>query len=157
MGIAWNEISPNSKGGTEIMCRELERRMPKELMDQFQIIPSRFRGELDPTKIRIYYAHETESDPESQNALGNSWNKFHRLVFVSNHQMQRFIQKYNLPWGRCVVLRNAIEPIAYFPKPNGKIRLIYTSTPQRGLEVLGTAFSLLAENDMNFSAITDRC
>ena len=146
MGIQWNEISPNAKGGTEQMCRELEKRISPTLLDEFQIIPSRLRGELDESKIRLYYAHDTESDPEAEKALGGgNHSRFHRIVFVSNHQMQRFIQHFDLPWEKCVVIRNAIMPFEWNDKPKGNIRLIYTSTPQRGLDVLGAAFAHLAE------------
>jgi glycosyltransferase involved in cell wall biosynthesis len=127
------------------MGRELERRLPPELLERFQIIPSRVR-ELDLARIRVLWLHNTAVDPEAQSALGNGgWRRFHRLVFVSHHQMLSFIEAYAIPWERCAVLPNAIVPIAARDKPTGPIRLIYTSTPQRGLEILHAVFCRLAE------------
>jgi UDP-glucose:(glucosyl)LPS alpha-1,2-glucosyltransferase len=143
--IAWNEFSEQSRGGTEAMGRELEKRIAPDLLDKFQIIPSRVR-ELDDARIRILWLHNTAVDPEAQSALGNGgWRRFHRLVFVSNHQMQGFIERYAIPWERCVVMRNAIEPVGAHEKPGAPIRLIYTSTPQRGLDILQAVFRRLAE------------
>jgi glycosyltransferase involved in cell wall biosynthesis len=127
------------------MCRELERRIAPELLDRFQIIPSRLR-ELDGERIRILWLHNTVLDPEAEAALANGgWRRFHRLVLVSHHQMQAFIDRFAIPWERCVVMRNAIVPIAEHAKPAGPIRLVYTSTPQRGLDILQAVFSRLAE------------
>jgi glycosyltransferase involved in cell wall biosynthesis len=143
--IAWNEVSAGSQGGTERMGRELERRLPGALLERFQIIPSRVR-ELDRERIRILWLHNTAVDPEAQAALGdNGWRRFHRLVFVSNHQMQSFIEAFGIPWERCRVLANAIAPIPRHQKPGLPIRLIYTSTPQRGLEILYAVFCRLAQ------------
>ena len=145
MPIAWNEYSEKSHGGTETMGRELEKRIAPDLLDRFQIIPSRVR-ELDAERIRILWLHNTAVDPEARSALADGgWRRFHQLVFVSHHQMQSFIEQYAIPWERCVVMRNAIVPIAEHQKPGAPIRLIYTSTPQRGLEILAAVFWPLAE------------
>jgi UDP-glucose:(glucosyl)LPS alpha-1,2-glucosyltransferase len=143
--IAWNEHSERAQGGTEQMGRELEKRIAPDLLDRFQIIPSRLRT-LDPGRIRILWLHNTLVDPEAEQALGHGgWQRFHRLVFVSNHQMHGFIERFAIPWERCVVLRNAIVPIGLHVKPPGPIRLIYTSTPQRGLDILQAVFRRLAD------------
>lgn len=142
-----NELSLNARGGTELMLRGLEDRVDPGLLEQFQIIPSRVR-ELRGDKIRVLWNHDCAEDPEAQRALGNGgWRRFHRLVFVSHWQMNDFIARYSIPWDRCVVLRNAIVPIEPHTKPEGTIRLVYTSTPQRGLDVLASAYAALAEND----------
>jgi glycosyltransferase involved in cell wall biosynthesis len=143
--IAWNELSARSSGGTERMGRELERRLGAELLDRFQIIPARVR-QLDPARIRILWLHNTAVDPEAESALARGgWRRFHRLVFVSHHQMQSFIETYAIPWERCAVLLNAIVPIPRHEKPPAPIRLLYTSTPQRGLDILHAVFCRLAE------------
>lgn len=145
MGILWNEISANSNGGTEQMARKLEELMPAELMAEFQIVPSRLRGELDPTKIRIFWAHDVAGDPESDHLKSGGWRKYHRLVFASHWQMRGYIEKYDIPWSRCQVLQNAIVPIQNTVKPRDKIRLIYHPTPHRGLNILAPVFDKLCE------------
>lgn len=141
-----NEVSANARGGTEIMLAGLEARLDPELLAQFQIIPSRTR-ELREDKIRILWCHDLPEDPESERVLRDGgWSRFHRLVFVSNWQMQRYIERYRVPWERCTVMLNAIEPFEPVTR-HGKlpVRLVYTSTPQRGLDVLRAAFDELCK------------
>jgi glycosyltransferase involved in cell wall biosynthesis len=46
---------------------------------------------------------------------------------------------------KLAVLESAIEPIPFIDKSKDEIRLIYTSTPQRGLAILVPVFEALAE------------
>ena len=57
MGFDVNEISVNSKGGTELMRAGLEERLPADLLENFQIIASRVR-EKDDSKIRVLWLHD---------------------------------------------------------------------------------------------------
>lgn len=139
-----NELSKNAMGGTELMLKRLHDSLPKELLDECQIIPSRVRG-LDESKIRIYWVHDLAGDPEANHLKNRGWEKFHKIVFVSHYQMHKFIQMYQIPWSRCIVMPNAILPIEDHDKPTDKIRLIYTSTPHRGLNILHPVFEKLAE------------
>lgn len=148
MGIQWSEISEKSNGGTELLGRKLESLIDKGLLDQFQIIPSRLRGELDETKVRIFWAHDLPEDPESMHLGNGGWRKYHKLVFVSHYQMHAYIQKFDIPWGRCQVMLNAIEPIETDEtKDHSTIRLIYHSTPHRGLNILVPVFNKLCETN----------
>lgn len=143
-----NEVNSKSKGGTELMMERLYSSISPELLSKFQIIPSRVRN-LDPTKVRILYCHDLPHDPESHHLANEGWKKFHRLVFVSHWQMQAYINQYNIPYSRCVVLKNAIDPIEPHEKSQGPIRLGYWSTPHRGLEILVPVFEKLAEKHDN--------
>lgn len=77
------------------------------------------------------------------------WGKFHRIVFVSNWQAQSYIQRFGIPWSRCIVIPNAIEPIhvhrdRFDPIPADRaIRLVYTPAPDRGLVILNAVFNEL--------------
>lgn len=149
MGITWTPETMNANGGTEIMSRALEARVSSELLDHFQIVPSRLTSELDNTKIRIFWAHDLPEDPAAINALGDGgWRRFHRIVAVSNWQMQRFIERFGIDWNRCAVLQNAIIPMPPKPAVDDKIRLVYTSTPQRGLDVLTSVFEQIPGDDL---------
>lgn len=139
-----NELSKNAKGGTELMMERLHSSVDKELLDQCQIIPSRVR-ELDETKIRILWQHDLPGDPESEHLKNGGHDRFHKIVFVSNWQMQAYINYYNIPWSKCVVMQNAITPIVPQEKPKDKIKLIYTPTPHRGLQILVPVFEKLCE------------
>jgi len=137
-----NELAQNAKGGTELMQEALYKHLPEDLLQHFQIIPSRVR-EVDDSKIKIYWLHDLPGDPESDHLKAGGWNRFDKLVFVSNWQMQAYQKHYGLPWYKCVVLHNAIEPIPYVEKPKDKIKLIYHTTPHRGLNILVSVFDKL--------------
>lgn len=144
MPIATDSQSTNAFGGTEAMKNKLAASIPPELLDNFQIFVSRVEQPLDPSKIRIYYAHDLAGDPAADAALINDgWKNFHLCVFVSNWQMQKFIERYQIPWSRCIVMLNAIEPIEEHEKPQGPLRLAYWSTPHRGLNILLPVFNAL--------------
>jgi UDP-glucose:(glucosyl)LPS alpha-1,2-glucosyltransferase len=144
MMIERNELNQNSQGGTELMMEGLAKRVPPELLEQVQIIPSRVR-QLSTDKHRIYWLHDLPNDPESKHLENNGWDKFDKLVFVSNWQMQIYMGAYNIPPSKCVVLQNAVVPIPEHKKPTDKIRLIYFSTPHRGLDILVPVFQKLSE------------
>lgn len=140
-----NETNEKSMGGTERMVMELANRVDPELLKEFQIVGSRVR-DLQDDKIRIFWAHDLPGDPESEFLKDkNKQNQFHKFVFVSNWQMQGYMQAYGIPWSKCVVLRNAIDPIEVQPKESETLRFVYTSTPHRGLNILVPVFEKLAE------------
>jgi glycosyltransferase involved in cell wall biosynthesis len=142
-----NESTVNARGGTELMAYALQERLDPALLDKFQIIPSRVR-ELDPNRKRILWLHDLPGDPESEHLHNGGYNKFERLVFVSNWQMQKYIEHYGIPWYKCIVMRNAIVPIDREENldPEAPIRLIYHTTPHRGLDILASVFEKLAED-----------
>ena len=150
-GFEKNEISIKANGGTELYQRFLEERLPKDLLENFQIVSSRIR-EIDTTKIRIFCAHDLALDPESAKFRDQKWkNAFHHLVFVSNYQYAQYRLVHGIPYDtNSSVLETCISPapIESINKPDGKIHIVYTSSPQRGLEILVPAFeSLCAVHD----------
>lgn len=150
MGFAKDKLSTNAMGGTELMKYELSSRIEPELLDEFQIFLSRVEEDLDETKIRLYWVHDLPGDPAAEHLKNGGWDKFHKIVFASNWQMQAFISHYQIPWSKCVVMQNAINPIDHHVKPNdGVIRLAYWSTPHRGLNILLPVFSKLCETHDN--------
>lgn len=144
MTLATDELSKNAMGGTELMKHALYQRLDPELLDNFHITASRYRGDM-PGKTEIYWLHDLPGDPESEHLKNGGWNKFEKLVFVSNWQFQWYQRHYGLPYYKCVVLQNAIEPITPNKIDDGKIRLIYHTTPHRGLELLLPVFNKLCE------------
>lgn len=145
MKIDENELSRNAMGGTELMLAGLQKHVyplfSEDFLDQFQIIPSRVRN-LDEKKIRIYWVHDLETDPETEHLANEGWNKFHAIVFVSYWQRDRYIAKYNIPYHLCHVIKNAVDfpvPVDHrrtVPGVDGPLKFIYTPTPHRGLELL---------------------
>jgi glycosyltransferase involved in cell wall biosynthesis len=147
-----NELSVNAMGGTELMMKRIYDSLDPKLLETVQIIPSRVR-ELKNDKIRILYCHDLAEDPEAEKALGNRrWERFHQIVFVSNWQMQQYIQKYDIPWSKCVVIPNAIDPVrapaqdySFLRTPDRPYKFIYHTTPHRGLNILCAVIDELAK------------
>lgn len=153
MAFEENEISKNSQGGTEMMKRGLAQRLPEGLADDFQVICSRVR-ELQEDKIRVYWLHDLPEDPETNHLADElSRNKFHKLVFCGQWQYSRYQQLLGVPYDqKSVVIDTAIDPFeaeVIKNKPNDVIRLVYSSTPQRGLEILVPVFEELAKKHDN--------
>lgn len=142
--IIRNDVNVNAMGGSEIIATALANKINPSLLQHFQIINSRVRT-LDETKLRVFLAHDLVGDPESKFLKDDGHAVFHKLVFVSNWQMQEYIRHYDIPWSKCIVLQNAIEPIPVHEKPRDKIKLAYWSTPHRGLDILAVVFKELCK------------
>ena len=172
-----NEVDAQAMGGTELMAAGLERHVDPQLLSEFQVIRSRVR-ELDPARKPILWLHDLPGDPESEHLREPaSRSRFKKIVMVSNWQMQQYNNYLGVPYSDCVVLKNAIDPIVNIDKAGDKIRLIYHSTPHRGLQILVSVFERLCdfhgdleldvfssfklygweERDQQFASIIQRC
>ena len=127
------------------MQERLYSTLPKDLLDQFQIIPSRVR-DLDPDKKKILWLHDLPFDKESEHLKEiESRKRFAKIVCVSDYQMNLYNLVTNVPYAEATVIKNAIYPIELKNKSSdGTIRLIYHTTPHRGLEILVPVFEELA-------------
>ena len=134
-----------ANGGTELMDRALKERVSNDLLEQFYIIKSRVRW-TDPKKKNILWLHDTWDDPESQHLKEKeSRERFSKLVFVSNYQLSTYNMALGVPYHESIVLKNAIDPIPFKEKDDDVIRLIYHTTPHRGLNILVAAFKEIAK------------
>jgi UDP-glucose:(glucosyl)LPS alpha-1,2-glucosyltransferase len=143
-----NELNQNSFGGTEMMVQSLHDRMPEDLMNKFQIIPSRVRN-LREDLIRVLWIHDLPQDPETSHLKSPySRQRFHNIVYCGEWQRQQYENVLGVPNDQHgVVIETAIDPIGWQPRSTeGPIKLVYTSTPQRGLELLYPAFVELAKH-----------
>lgn len=147
-----NEVDKNAMGGTELMKNALYERIPSEVLDNFQIIPSRVR-DLEDDKIKVLWLHDLPNDPESQHLKDGGWEKFDKLVFVSYWQQQQYANYLGVPFEAGVVLRNAIVPFTNEEldkgNPEEELRIIYHTTPHRGLELLVPIFDQLSKKYPN--------
>ena len=89
--VETNELDRNAMGGTELMKYGLHERLPKELLEKFQIIPTRVR-DIDPDRIPLLWVHDLAHDPEAKHLKDVSAEdlKFAKLVVVSYWQLQQF-------------------------------------------------------------------
>jgi glycosyltransferase involved in cell wall biosynthesis len=138
-------------GGSEILRQGLYRHTDVSKHKDINIILSTPSYEkVKFTKKNILWQHLSYSD----SSLGplkdpgflksiDSW------VYVSNWQIEKFRYIYQIPVHNAYVIKNAIEPIEFISKPKGdKLKLIYTSTPFRGLDILLNVMSLLDRDDI---------
>jgi glycosyltransferase involved in cell wall biosynthesis len=74
---------------------------------------------------------------------------FDRIVFVSNWQMERYIDSFDIDRGKSTVLKNAVSPVfenlfakdeKILEKKDSPPSLIYSTTPFRGLGLLINIF-----------------
>ena len=130
------DLSKNSNGGSEMMRQRLVKNVDKSLLKKYAIHLSRPRKIYDNVK-NILYSHDLAMDPENKILKDNGWEKFDHFVFVSYWQRDQYILIYGIPYSRCTVIQNSIE-LEYSPlqKQTDKIRLIYHTTPHRGLELV---------------------
>jgi UDP-glucose:(glucosyl)LPS alpha-1,2-glucosyltransferase len=149
-----NEVSMNASGGTELMLRSVyDGTIDRALLENFQIIPSRVRN-IKNDKIRIMNVHDLPEDPESLKFKDPQFRlNFHKFIFVSNWQYSRYQYVLGMEYSdRDIVIENGVTPIS--PDWESKladdtIRLVYCSTPHRGLEILVPVFEKLAEKYNN--------
>jgi len=150
MSFKRNEQNAKSQGGSELMAERLFSYLPTELTDQFQFTLSRVR-ELEEDKYRIYWVHDLPWDPELQHLKeSSSIARFHKIVFCGNWQYNQFQNVLNIPFSPDIsVINTGIIPLQPIAKDINTIRLIYTSTPQRGLEILIPVFEELCKHFPN--------
>lgn len=137
MPISVNELSKNARGGTELMIEGLKKWADPELLEQVHIIPSRVR-ELRTDKPNILWLHDLWMDREVAGLSDPDWRaQFDAIVFVSNWQRATYLVGHDMPYDGTTIMRNAIEPIPLHVKDTtGVIRLVYHTTPHRGLRLL---------------------
>ncbi len=100
-------------------------------------------------KPHIFWAHQSYDQPSIQNLRHPEVvDAIDAFVFVSEWQRAQYLLRFPIPPAKTLVIRNAIEPIEPHTKERGPIKLIYTSTPFRGFDVLLDAFALLGRSDV---------
>lgn len=158
MPVVYDNINANAASGTELMLRGLEQRLDKSHLEKISVGRAIQLFKNHPTK-RIYWTHNLpwQGMPPAVNERASihpahNWRDVDNIVFVSDWQKQKYINHYKYSeqdQHRFRVLRNAIQPIPEHTKPNDKIRLIYTSVPERGLNVLYYAFDNVSKKFPN--------
>jgi glycosyltransferase involved in cell wall biosynthesis len=121
-------------GGTEILRDNLLKRINLSLSTNLIISDAR-KALIDPTKRNILWQH-LNTNENAVSELKETKDQYDLIVFVSEWQRTKFIQEFGVSPSKSIVIKNAIEPIRIVPKQTKPIKLIYTSTPWRGLEVL---------------------
>lgn len=136
----------NARGGSELMMDELKSRLSKEF-EKYSIF--NYPVQADTSKKLIYWNQLSYDQPSVQFLKEESvLNQIEKIVFVSHWQSEKFREKFNIPGYKCQVIKNACIGVdkKKFEKKN-KVKICYTSTPWRGLEVLLSAWEILKPKD----------
>lgn len=138
-------------GGSEILYQNLLKNVDNSWFKKINVISSITRKEvLDESKINLLWQHLNSNEENTFGLCDPDFsNRLAKIVFVSEWQRQKFKDNLDFPFEKSCVIHNAIEEIEYLEKPKtSKLKLIYTSTPWRGLDVLIEAFKLLNRTDI---------
>jgi glycosyltransferase involved in cell wall biosynthesis len=138
-------------GGTEILREGLYKHTNVADYDNINLLlctPD--YGKIRFTKKNILWQHLSYSDQSLAPMKDPSFMKsIQASVYVSNWQIEKFRYLFQIPVENSYVIKNAIEPIEFIEKPkDGKLKLIYTSTPFRGLGILLDVFENLNRDDI---------
>lgn len=171
------DIFDRPMGGTELMFEELQNRLTTEQKQKFSIF--NYIQDADFDKFTIFW-NQLSYDQEAVSFLSDPEivEKIDHFVFVSNWQSEKFRQLYRIPGFKTSVIKNAALPIVRRqPGKREVVKVCYTSTPWRGLDVLLKSWEILqpenaelhvfsscniygpdfGKNDENFQELYDQC
>lgn len=139
----------NPMGGTELMYHELISRLPKNYLDEFSIF--NYPSDADFNKKLVYW-NQLSYDQEIVQYLKypQNVNRIDYFVFVSFWQAEQFRKIFQIPGEKIRVIKNAHSNCSkkvLTPLTKSKLKLCYTSTPWRGLDVLLRAWEILNPQD----------
>lgn len=137
-------------GGTEILHNNLIKYVGTDWNQQVNLILSFTDPRvIDPNRINVLWQHLYTDQGAAQGMLYPEFTaQVDHFVYVSNWQLEEFNKHFNTGHLTNHVIKNAIDPIEFKEKPKDKIKLIYTSMPDRGLEVLLKAWKIMNRSDV---------
>lgn len=144
---AWgnNELAVKANGGTELMRRWLWNNLSESERESVQIVTSRVR-DLSEDRPSILWLHDLAQDPENERLRDPAFRSmFAKLVFVSRWQFEQYRLMYGITYDESAIITNVCRPFQYVEREPGPVRLIYHTTPHRGLELLVPIVQHLAE------------
>jgi len=132
----------NPYGGTEIQLEYLHKYVDKDLLNKVQITTSvPEKTPIDPTKVNVLWVHNSYDQPNLYPWFKNKLNhrKYDWYVFNSHWTYEKYRLMFDIPTDISLVIKNGFDDDLIVKsefKPKEKLKLIYTSTPWRGLDVL---------------------
>ena len=142
------------KGGTEIQFEYLEKYVDKKILDQVQIttsVPEKIP--LHPTKLNVLWQKNSYDQPNLAPWFKDksNHNKYDWYVFNSHWNYEKFRMAFDIPTGKCLVIKNGIDNITprnLDYKEGDPIKMIFQPTPWRGLSVLLGAMQLIKNKNI---------
>ena len=131
------------RGGSELMYNELEKRINKKYLRNFSLF--NYVEKANFNKKTIYWTPHT-TDQQSVNFFNDLGylKRINHFVFVSYWQAEQYKKAFDIPEEKISVIKNACAGVdPKLERNNNKIKVCYTSTPWRGLNVLLDAWEIL--------------
>lgn len=148
----------NPKGGTEILKEQLIAQLEPGSIDGINLIGSICHPSLvEKDKTNILWQHLSYDQPNVQYMRDRKFvDSIDYFIYVSSWQYNKFREQFQIPEYKSFVIKNATHPFESVPKPilntipQTKIKLLYSSTPWRGLAVLIKAIEILNKTRDDF-------
>ena len=148
----------NPKGGTEILKEQLISQLEPGSIDGINLIGSICHPSLvEKDKTNILWQHLSYDQPNVQYMRDRKFvDSIDYFIYVSSWQYNKFREQFQIPEYKSFVIKNATYPFEVIPKsilntiPQTKVKLLYTSTPWRGLTVLIKAIEILNKTRDDF-------
>lgn len=144
------EVRP-AMGGTELLFDGMKKYSDFDQYNNINfIVANPNPNKIKYTQKNILWQHLNYSDESLGPMRDPSFMKaIDATVYVSHWQLEKFRYLFQVPLHNAHVIKNAIEPIEFVSKSKDeKIKLIYTSTPFRGLSLLLEVMTLLDRDDI---------
>ena len=148
----------NPKGGTEILKEQLIAQLEPGSIEGINLIGSICHPSLvEKDKTNILWQHLSYDQPNVQYMRDRKFvDSIDYFIYVSSWQYNKFREQFQIPEYKSFVIKNATHPFESVPKPilntipQTKIKLLYSSTPWRGLAVLIKAIEILNKTRDDF-------
>ena len=148
----------NPRGGTEILKEQLIAQLEPGSIDGINLIGSICHPSLvEKNKTNILWQHLSYDQPNVQYMRDRKFvDSIDYFIYVSHWQYNKFREHFQIPEYKSFIIKNATHPFEVIPKPilntipQTKIKLLYSSTPWRGLAVLIKSIELLNKTRDDF-------
>jgi len=147
------------RGGSEILKEGLYKHTNIEQYDNINVLLSTPNiNKIRYTKDNLLWQHLGYFDESLAPLRDPAFAKaVDYWVYVSHWQYEKFRYLFQVPTENAYVIKNAIDPIELKEKSkDSKIKLIYTSTPFRGLSVLLDTFEMLGRDDIELDVYSSK-
>ena len=137
------DIFDKPMGGTELMFTELKNRLPENIWNNISIF--NYLPQADFSKKTIFW-NQLSYDQEAVQFLKDPKyiEQINHFVFVSHWQSEIYRKTFNIPGYKSYIIKNACIGVDIKQPTNPeKIKICYTSTPWRGLNILLQSWEIL--------------
>jgi glycosyltransferase involved in cell wall biosynthesis len=143
----------NPKGGTEILKEQLIAQLEPGSIDGINLIGSICHPSLiQKDKKNVVWQHLSYDQPNVQYMRDRKFvDSIDYFIYVSHWQYNKFREHFQIPEYKSFIIKNATPKFEIKSKVmDGKIKLLYSSTPWRGLAILIKAIDILNKTRDDF-------